>query len=44
MAYKCGRCQQEFDALPVGMVRCPNCAHKIFYKVRAPIGKKLIAR
>lgn len=42
--YKCGRCGEIVDALPIGIIRCPNCAYKVFYKVRQPVEKKLFAR
>lgn len=43
MAYKCGKCGVELDALPTGLLRCPQCAHKVFYKMRAPVTKEVAA-
>ncbi|MDP2666360.1 MAG: DNA-directed RNA polymerase subunit P [Candidatus Diapherotrites archaeon] len=42
--YKCSKCLHQFDQLPIGLVRCANCGNKIFYKVRAPVEKKVQAR
>ena len=44
MAYKCNKCLQVLDQLPIGLIRCPNCGNKVFYKVRAPVEKRVIAR
>ncbi|HIH21900.1 MAG: DNA-directed RNA polymerase subunit P [Candidatus Diapherotrites archaeon] len=44
MVYKCGKCGTEIDSMPEGIIRCPNCANKIFYKQRAPIAKNVKAR
>ena len=44
MTYKCGKCGTEVDSLPDGVIRCPNCANKVFYKQRTPNPKKVIAR
>lgn len=35
MVYKCGKCGTEVDSLPEGIIRCPNCANKVFYKQRS---------
>ena len=42
--YKCMRCKKEFDELPKGLIRCPNCAYRILTKVRPSITKKIKAR
>lgn len=42
--YKCGKCGAVFDRLPQGVIRCPQCAYKILYKVRDPIAKEIKAR
>lgn len=44
MSYKCAKCKTELNSLPTGNLRCPNCASKIFYKVRQPVAKKIKAR
>ncbi|MFH1255710.1 MAG: DNA-directed RNA polymerase subunit P [Candidatus Diapherotrites archaeon] len=42
--YKCVKCGEEFNELPKGLVRCPNCAYKIVVKTRDPIAKDIKAR
>ena len=42
--YKCLKCQKEFDDLPKGLIRCPNCAYRILAKVRPPVAKEIKAR
>jgi len=42
--YKCVKCGKEFDELPKGLVRCPNCAYRVLVKTRSPVTKKLKAR
>lgn len=42
--YKCSQCGTTFDKLPEGILRCPNCASKILYKLRDPVAKNLKAR
>ena len=44
MSYKCTKCLNVFDTLPPMLIRCPNCANKIFFKVRQPISKTIKAR
>ena len=42
--YKCGKCGETFDQLPQGIIRCPACAYKVFFKVRQPVAKKVKAQ
>ncbi|RLG71105.1 MAG: DNA-directed RNA polymerase subunit P [Candidatus Iainarchaeum archaeon] len=42
--YKCMRCKTTVESLPRGNIRCPNCAYRIFFKVRQPVVKKIKAR
>jgi DNA-directed RNA polymerase subunit RPC12/RpoP len=44
MAYKCGKCGEVFNDLPQGIIRCPACAYKVFFKVRQPVAKKIQAK
>lgn len=42
--YKCGKCGETFERLPDGVIRCPQCAYKILYKLREPVAKEVKAR
>lgn len=42
--YKCIKCGEIIDTLPKGILRCPNCAGKIFSKQRPPVTKEILAR
>jgi len=42
--YKCVRCGKEFDELPKGLIRCPNCAYRILTKKRPPVTRTVQAR
>jgi DNA-directed RNA polymerase subunit RPC12/RpoP len=44
MSYKCGKCGEEIEKLPDGIIRCPVCAYKVLYKKRVPVAKELKAR
>ncbi|MFH1752110.1 MAG: DNA-directed RNA polymerase subunit P [archaeon] len=35
--YYCGKCGAKIDSLPVGLIRCNNCGHKILFKERPPV-------
>ena len=37
--YRCGKCSEQFNELPKGVIRCPSCAHKILFRVRDPLTK-----
>ncbi len=44
MAYKCSKCGTIVEELSKGSIRCPNCANKVFFKVRPPILKTVQAK
>jgi DNA-directed RNA polymerase subunit RPC12/RpoP len=43
MTYKCIKCGELIESLPLGAVRCPSCASKILSKQREPITKTIKA-
>lgn len=41
--YKCGKCGEEVQFFIGSLIRCPNCAYKVFYKTRQPVARKVKA-
>lgn len=42
--YKCIKCGNEMDALPIGTIRCSSCSFKILVKRRSQVTKTIKAR
>ena len=43
MTFKCMKCETELELVSEGMVRCPNCGHRIMFKKRDPVVKTIKA-
>ncbi|HLC36345.1 MAG TPA: DNA-directed RNA polymerase subunit P [archaeon] len=41
--YKCTKCGTISDTVSAGVIRCPSCANKMFFKIRQPIAKTIKA-
>lgn len=39
MSYNCANCGAEVATVDEGLVRCPKCGFRIFYKKRDPVAK-----
>lgn len=43
MSYKCSKCGHIFEGVASSLIRCPECANKIFFKARQPVKKEVKA-
>ncbi len=41
--YKCIKCGEIVNQTPTALIRCANCANKVFYKLRQPVVKTIKA-